>query len=184
VIPQAKRNVAHIDTLEKILHNWQGTSKYASWRLVETIASDDCNVETRAKAAKVVIQALKNKDVATYAKYRMLHHLFRKRSPEKASNTTCYFDRLTKTDQDAIKLVLLPSLVGEPAFELNIIAIYAMKSVGMTGSEISRIVSKMASKPVPVPIRNALLLCSDKAKDEPDKMVKEDRDEDEVDDYH
>jgi hypothetical protein len=53
---------------------------------------------------------------------------------------------------------LLPSFLGEVAFELNIISLYAMRALGSSFAELGSAVEQHACKPVPLPIRNALAL--------------------------
>jgi hypothetical protein len=53
---------------------------------------------------------------------------------------------------------LLPGFLAEPAFELNIIALYAMKALGASFAYLQNAVEENACKPVPLPIRNALSL--------------------------
>ena len=75
VLPLTDRQPAHVDMLKVILTQWHGSSKYASWRLVETIIHSECPSNTRAHATKTLLECLLDTSTSTHAKYRLLHYL-------------------------------------------------------------------------------------------------------------
>ena len=54
----------------------------------------------------------------------------------------------------------LPMFLKEQAFEINMIALYAMQVFGTPHAELAADVQEHSPKPVAVPIRNALLLAA------------------------
>jgi len=129
------RQPVHVDMLKIVLTTWHGSSKYASWRLVETIVRDQCPASTKAQATKTLLSCLADRDVSPYAKYRLLHYLLRSRRRVGGSGTCRLFDLLNFRAKTEIKQ-MLPRFLSEPAFELNIIALYAMQVLGASHAEM------------------------------------------------
>ncbi len=161
--PLEERLPSHVDMLRLAMTRWPGCGRHASWRLVETIARDACPTATRAHAVQVLLDCLSDRDIAYYVKYRLLHHLAKPRGGLEGNRN--YFDKLGSRARNKIKKVL-PTLLNEKAFELNIIALYVLKVLGASHSELERVVGSNAPKPVGTPIRNALFLAA-KAHPEP-----------------
>jgi hypothetical protein len=160
ILPLKERLPAHVDMLKVVLTRWHGSSKHASWRLVETIISSECSAPTRKYATKALLECLSDRDTSTYAKYRLLHYLVQKWQHPGGQGEFRHLDRLDTSDQDQIKL-LFPMFMNELAFELNITSIYIMKVLGAAQAELEQTVRDNAPKPLAVPIRNALLLASE-----------------------
>lgn len=155
LLPLQERQPDHIETLKVILNRWHGSSRHASWRLVESIVRNECLSTTRASAEKVLLDCLGDSRTSTYAKYRLLHHLVRRR-PDPENRVRRYINLMTADIKEAISK-LLPSYLKEPAFELNIIALCTMKALGASPADLETEVRECLSKPVPGPIRNALM---------------------------
>ena len=162
VLPLTHRQPAHVDMLRVILTQWHGSSKYASWRLVETIIRPQCPVATRAHATETLLGCLSDTSTSTYAKYRLLHYLVRRRKRLNSQRVFRYLDGLTPSAKKQIKQ-LLPGFLSEQAFELNVITLYTMKILGATHAELEATVQENAPKPVAVPIKNALILAAEPA---------------------
>jgi hypothetical protein len=150
----SKRERGHIESLRVILTQWHGSAKHAAWRLAESLGRPQCPSPTRAFAEVVLIECLTSPSVTNYAKYRLLHHLTR---PRQSGDRYCA--RLQSVTRREITK-LLPAFLGEMAFELNIIALYAMRCLGASTADLQNAVQQHASKPVPLPIKNALSLAS------------------------
>jgi len=160
VLPLTDRQPAHVDTLKVILTQWHGSSKYASWRLVETIVHSECPGDTRAHATKTLLECLADTSTSTYAKYRLLHYLVRRRNRPNGQGVFRYLARLRRSAKEQIAQIL-PGFLREQAFELNLIALYAMQVLGATHAALETTVREKAPKPVPVPIRNVLILAAE-----------------------
>jgi Reverse transcriptase (RNA-dependent DNA polymerase) len=155
----SERQPGHVRMLHIILTDWHGSAKHAAWRLVETIVRDECSKKTRELAEKALLECLTDPKVTNYGKYRLLHHLVRARRPSSFSSMRSYrYWRKLKGSTIRELKDLLPRFLAEPAFELNIIALYAMRALGGSSSDLQNAVEVNACKPVPLPIRNALML--------------------------
>jgi hypothetical protein len=153
-ITLSERLPGHVEMLHGILTEWHGSAKHAAWRLVESFARSECPKETRELAEQVLLECLSNSNVTNFAKYRLLHHLVR---PRRVGGRYC--EGLQKSSIRKLKSVL-PSFLGEMAFELNIIALYTMRCFGASIADLEGSVEQHARKPVPLPIKNALTLAS------------------------
>ena len=58
-------------------------------------------------------------------------------------------------------MTLTPLFLREKAFELNIIALYAMRCLGASAAELRDAVHQQVRTPVPLPIKNALSLATE-----------------------
>lgn len=156
LLPIEERAVAHVQTLEEILTRWQGSSKHAAWLIIETACNERCQNETRREASEAFLRCLAHEDVATYAKYRLLHHLQKQRRTRARKSLFRHLDRLDQTTRKGL-LELLPSLLQKPAFELNIVALYMLKLLGTSPNDLETYAQNFAPKPLGAPITNALL---------------------------
>jgi hypothetical protein len=157
VLPLTDRMPAHVDMLKVILTKWHGSGKYAAWRLVETIISSDCPRETRTHAISTLLACLSESNTSTYAKYRLLHYLVRRRKRPNSSEVFRFIDQIGESAKKHIKR-LLPGFLEEQAFELNMITLYAMHVVGTSYEEMEAAVREKSPKPIAVPIKNVLIL--------------------------
>lgn len=160
VLPLTDRHPAHVDILRAILTQWHGSSKHASWRLVETIIRPECPAATRENATTTLLDCLSSTNTSTYAKYRLLHYLVRMQKHPNRQEVFRYLDKLMPAAKKQIKK-LLPEFLSEQAFELNIITLYAMKVLGATHAELKETVREKTPNPEAVPIQNALLLAAE-----------------------
>ena len=101
------------------------------------------------------MKCLKDDHVTNYTKYRLLHHLTRRRK-----SGDMYWQRLRTANQRELA-TLLPAFLGEKAFELNIIALHTMRCLGASAAELRDAVQQQAHTPVPLPIKNALSLATE-----------------------
>jgi hypothetical protein len=153
----SERQPGHVEMLRVILTEWHGSARHAAWRLVENIVRDECPKKTREFAEKVLLECLNDPKVTSYTKYRLLHLLVKPHKSLIEDSVDRYFARLKSSTVEEIKS-LLPAFLGEAAFELNIIALYTMQTLGASFAELKNAVDENACKPVPLPIRNALSL--------------------------
>ena len=94
----SERRPWHIDRLEEILTRWHGSAKHASWRLAESFARPECSADTRKRAEAVLMKCFKDAHVTNYTKYRLLHHLTRRRK-----SGGMYWQRLRTANQRKLK---------------------------------------------------------------------------------
>src|SRR5260370_3475062 len=153
-ITLSERQPGHVEMLHTILTDWHGSAKHAAWRLVESFARSECPKKTRESAEAVLVKCLNNSNVTNYAKYRLLHYLVR---PHKTRER--YWKDLLSGNLRILRN-LLPTFLAEKAFELNIIALYAMRCLGASASDLKSAVEKLAPRPPPLPIKNPFSLAS------------------------
>lgn len=156
LLPIGDREPAHVAMLEDLLTCWHGSSKHAAWLMVESACDKRCPKETRRQAAQALLHCLVHEDVATYAKYRLLHHLVKRRRAQASRSTFRYLDTVDKAIRDRL-YQLLPDLLRKPAFELNIAALYTLMTLGSSPTELEDWAQRYAPKPLGAPIKNALL---------------------------
>jgi hypothetical protein len=96
---------------------------------------------------------LQDQSVDSYSKYRILHQLIKGRGT--SPNRFRFFDQLSQEQQEQI-VSYVPMMLSEPAFELNITALYLLKATGVEVSDLRKLVFGHALKPVGDPLRNAL----------------------------
>jgi hypothetical protein len=159
-----ERQPWHIDKLETLLTRWHGSAKHAAWRLAESFARPECPAETRKCAEAVVMKCLKDDHVTNYTKYRLLHHLTRRRK-----SGDMYWQRLNTGHKRELE-TLVPAFLGEKAFELNIIALYTMRCLGASAAKLRDAVQEQVRTPVPLPIKNALSLATEPMAKKPKQL--------------
>jgi hypothetical protein len=153
LLPRNQRTPVHVNNLENILINWQGSGKHASWLIVQSAFWNDIPSATQEAAKEAIFNCLINSEVDYYSKYRLLHHLVRLRGG--TTSRFRYIDRLSDQEKESLR-TLMPNLLREAAFELNIIGLYTLKVLGATGNELKEYVNQYIPKPVGEPIKNAL----------------------------
>ena len=143
---------------------WHGSAKHAAWRLAESYARPECPPETRRRAEVVVMRCLKDEHVTNYTKYRLLHHLTRRRK-----SGDRYWQRLGTSNQRELA-TLVPAFLSEKAFELNVLALYTMRCLGASASKLRNAVQQRVPTAVPLPIKNALSLATEPTAKKPRQL--------------
>jgi hypothetical protein len=160
----SERQPGHVEMLREILTNWHGSAKHAAWRLVESFARSECPTKTRKRAEAEILECLNDASVTYYAKYRLVHHLVRPRRSRKR-----YWKELQQTTLRSLKK-MVPTFLGEKAFELNIVALYALRCFGASTPDLVDAVKRNARGPVPLPIKNALSLAIETTAKKPKQL--------------
>ncbi|HEY6260586.1 MAG TPA: hypothetical protein VIW47_03265, partial [Nitrospiraceae bacterium] len=80
-----------------------------------------------------------------------------------------YWQRLRTANQRELA-TLVPTFLGEKAFELNIIALYTMQCLGASAAELRDAVQQQVRTPVPLPIKNALSLAIEPTAKKPKQL--------------
>ncbi|MDJ0746949.1 MAG: RNA-directed DNA polymerase [Xenococcaceae cyanobacterium MO_167.B27] len=154
-LPIEERNPEDIKKIESILTNWQGSSKQASWLLVESMFKEKVQAHTKSQAFESWFNILKNDNSLAYTKYRLLHHVvnYRKNKQELEYRLVEKFEECKKEE---LKQILL-DLLKQPAFELNIVSLYALKLLGYSADDIIQFAHNYIPQPLGEPIHNTIL---------------------------
>ncbi|RLC96483.1 MAG: hypothetical protein DRI46_13820, partial [Chloroflexi bacterium] len=86
-----------------------------------------------------------------------IHHLVKLRG---SNNKFRFIDRLFEEERDEL-IRILPTLIQKSAFELNIIGLYALKTLNYETAEIQKIINSYIPKPVGEPIKKIILYLQD-----------------------
>ncbi len=151
-----QRTPEHLEKLETILTRWQGSSKHASWLVVQSISDKKISENTKKKAGEVLFYVLKNSEAHYYTKYRLVHHLLKKRGPKKMAALM----ELTESQKENLKSILIDFL-KKPAFELNLISLYGLKNLGDSYLALEKYVEDYMIRPLGSPIMTALSYMQD-----------------------
>ena len=114
-----ERTIDHIFTIAEIIKKWQGASKHASLLLVESAFYNKVLRNTRNEARKKILELIKSKEVSSYGKYRIIHHLIKIRKNKKKNS---FFDQLNITEKN-ILYSQIDDYLKTPSLELNVIAL-------------------------------------------------------------
>ncbi len=145
LVPLCERRLWHINVLRNIVVHQRGSSRHATWLLVESATFREIQPKVRAAAQNAVCELILEPAVLPYARYRLLHHLLNNRD-----KCPRFFNQLEPEHQKSLQDDL-DSLLSAPAFELNLIAIYFARVIGMPVDEIqSRVRTHCAKDCEPV----------------------------------
>lgn len=156
---RAARSEEQICLLAEILRKWQGSARHASWLLVESASYSDVPDGTRRAALKCVLESLDDQSVSYYARYRLLHQLIRPRATSTGTRLRLT-DQLDKSARERLHDVALECL-AEPAFELALVAMYALCALGDKPQQVASIARDRLLPPYPSAIAAALGSLSD-----------------------
>lgn len=135
------RTIEHVFTLSSIIKKWQGASKHASWLLIETAFFNNVPRITREEAKKEILNLVSSKEVSSYGKYRILHHLVKNRGQRGSS----FFDKLKSLEKQIIYKQISDYLVT-PSIELNIISLVILSRRYRSAEKVKRYVKQKISK--------------------------------------
>lgn len=150
-----KRKLEHIDKLKIILKYWQGSSKQASWLLVQSTYDQNISDNIKSKAVESVFDILSSSEALSYTKYRLLHHLVKFKKDQYKQPYTI-LNKLETKRQEKLKKILF-NLLEQPAFDLNITALYALRILGASSTELEIYAKKYIPQPLGEPILNAII---------------------------
>jgi len=148
-----ERDPVHIEKLEEILIKWKGSSRHATWLIIQSSFYKRISTETQKKAKEILFSSLQSDEINAYAKYRLLHHLVKLRKNKKKGFR--YVDFLKNNEKNKLEEILY-DLLKCPAFELNIVSLWLLKVLGKTNQEIKECVKNFIPKPIGEPIKAAL----------------------------
>lgn len=156
-VPLAQRDIWHVRRLVEVISRWRGPTKHAAWLLTQTAIYTDVPESVKVFAGEALIKLLEDKAISPYSRYRIIHHLVKERTAGSSGSSFRFIDRLSVTHKNRI-VALAPSYLVEPAFELNLIALYLLKVTGSPASELRNMAAKR--RPGCEPLRNALDLAA------------------------
>jgi hypothetical protein len=143
----------HVDRLEEIVSKWRGPTKHAAWLLAQTAVYRGVKPAVKQRAREAIMRLLSDAALSSYSRYRLLHHLTKPR-PSARGGTFRFVDEFETLHHQRIRELLLDFLEA-PAFELNLIALYLLRTSGVSVDELKRLVAAH-TKPGCEPVRNAL----------------------------
>ena len=168
----------HIQMLGEVMRNWQGSGKHAAWLLVQSAFDSRIPTKTRKSAGMMIFTLLEAAGVSSYLKYRILHHLVKLRQKSRGHQFR-YIDKLTTKGQTRLRK-LIPQFVAEPAFELNIVALHALRCLGASSEEIKAVVKAGSRHPNSEPILNAISYMASSSTISTATAISQPREEDDI----
>jgi hypothetical protein len=173
ILPLSEREIWHIDYLSRTILEGRGSSKHAIWLLVQSAFYRNVVDATQEHSCNTIIHILENVDAFSYAKYRIVHHLLKKRGVREIS-----FINYLRTEQREAIYLLIPQFLSGNCFLLNLIGLYLAKFRGDSFENLQRLVRENC-RDSNGPIRNAIAIVNDI----PIVSVGIEADEDEPDNY-
>lgn len=146
--PAIERTPEHLDQIETVLARFSGCSRHAAWLLVQSAFASPFKVPLQRKAKRKMLDVLSSEAINPYAKCRILHHLVRPKIGH-CKQRYCYLYNLTRKELGELRDILA-DLVGAPAFELGITALYVRKEMGASMQELEDLTARAR-----IPARNA-----------------------------
>jgi len=153
LVALAERQNWHIERLRECVVRWRNPTKHAVWLLAQTAVYHGVSSPVQERAREVILDLLDNDSVNPYSRYRLLHHLLKQRR-NRQGQLFRFFDQLSPGEKLRIER-LLPRFLAAPAFELNLIALFAYRLFGCSVAELRRLASEHCEHGCE-PIRNAL----------------------------
>jgi hypothetical protein len=144
---------------EIILTHWQGSSKNASWLIVNSIYNKDVSLETQMASIERVFNVLHSSQALSYTKYRLIYNLIHLK-PNLKFPKFRVIHQLNDNRKEELRKILF-ELLKQPAFELNIIALYAFRILG----DLSKDLEKYAHQYIPKPLGSPILTVLDYLQD-------------------
>jgi hypothetical protein len=95
--------------------------------------------------------------LSAYSRYRLLHHLVKLRA-RRSGQTSRFLLQSTDAERQQAE-ALLPQFLAAPAFELNLLALYAYRVLGRTTAPLRTLVAEHCRQGCE-PVRNALAAAS------------------------
>ncbi len=148
-----KRINAHIEKLQIILTHWQGNSKYASWLIVDSIYKD-LPCDTKTLALEIFFNILNSSEALSYTKYRLIHNLIHLK-PYPKNPQLRVIHQLDNGKKEELRKNLF-YILEQSAFELNFIALYALRVLGDSIKDLEKYAHKHIPKPLGSPILTVL----------------------------
>jgi len=152
LLPLEERAPEHVEKLGQILRQWQGCGKHASWLIVQSAFWKGIPDVTCATAQRILLESLRSDEVDSYSKYRLIHHLVKRHGKDPKFR---FLDQFSESQRNEF-IGAIPDLLRQPAFELNIIGLYALRVFGMSFDELQEYTNSYMPRPIGEPIKKAL----------------------------
>jgi hypothetical protein len=147
------RQIWHVERLLEIVSRWRGPTKHATWLLAQTATYRGVSPQVQQQARNTIIQLLSDDNISPYSRYRLLHHLIKPRQAQ-GGVVFRFIDQFNLAERQRIE-TLLPRYLAASAFELNLIALYYLKILGRSVTELRELASTNCQRGCE-PVRNAL----------------------------
>lgn len=141
----------HIERVGNILREFSGAGKHAAWLIVQSAFFSSVDPKVQERAIRVIEEIFEDATVNSYIKYRITHFLTK---PSGKGG-----DHRINTYHHSWKSWFIEKFTGflsEPAIELNLVAIRALRVLGLSESEIRTLIGRHSIKPLPIPVNTAL----------------------------
>ena len=149
----SERSPWQVQRLETVLRKWDGSSRHAAWLLVQSAFYRGIDYRARVAARSMLLDILADRDINSYAKCRILHHLAKPRA--RGDRPFRFLDRLSKKELSHL-YGILPDLLSVCAFELVIAALYTYKVLGSSEQELRDLINHHVPSPNAEPYKNVL----------------------------
>ena len=140
LVQLSRRRPWQVDRLREVITLWRGPTKHAAWLLVQTATYGGVLAQARQRARAIMLELLADDAVSAYGRYRIMHHLLKQRR-RRTGEIFRLVDQLTAPERQAIS-DLIPEFLGAPAFELNLIALFAARIFRMSEEAIRHLVAE------------------------------------------
>lgn len=167
LLPIEGRTPDHVRKLKDVLIDTQGSGRHASWLLIQSAFWAGMPAESSKVAQEIIFECLESEAVDYYSKYRILHHLIKKRGKTYRFR---FIEKLSKEQADKLRSIM-PALLEQPAFELNLIGLYVLRLLKHSYSDLVDYVARYVPKPVGDPIKNALSYIAEPEKTDGDLKI-------------
>lgn len=147
------RKLWQVETLGKIIREFSGASKHATWLLIQSAFYDDIPNKVSEKTMQLIGELLVDQNVNSYARYRILYWIVKGhfRGPEGTPYINAFLPHSEKELIDLLKTYL-----AEPAIELNLVAVLALRKLKFSKEIIEPLAKQHCIKPLAEPVRNAI----------------------------
>src|SRR5699024_9251160 len=102
-LPLESRTQDHVDKLFQIMRRWRSGTRHASWLLIQTAFYSGIEGEVQDYAREKLLECLSDEDVSRYGKYRILHHMTKKRGSRERRGEFRFIDDLSDSQQTQIE---------------------------------------------------------------------------------
>lgn len=167
-IKHSDRTPEHIKTLSQITKFYPGSSKHSSWCIISNFIHNNVKRETIQQAVNVLFELIQDKSVKPYARYRLLHHLFKLR--ELFNQKYRLSDLLEEKTAQLLKQTLISNL-SEPALEIVVVSINGLNALDTKLDEIKNLVAKHAILSLPDQIKNTIFYLESFEEDDVEAII-------------
>lgn len=147
------RKLWQIEALGKIIREFSGATKHATWLLIQSAFYYDIPKKVSERAIELIGELLSDSKITSYARYRILFWLVSRHN--KRNDYKPYIAAfLPQSENDLIDLC--NTYLAEPAIELNLVAILTLHTIGLSKESIEMMTRQHCIRPMAEPVRNTI----------------------------